>query len=197
MAARRWTSASALLTSSRTSLGKINGAKNLGVTATIVSDASGERLLLRSKTTGEASGFRMTATDVDGDNTDDAGLSRLVAGAATDYAADARATVNGIAVTSGSNTFSNTVSGVTFNALKVTTDPVDITVASDTSGVKQNIEAFVKAYNAANQALNQITDYDKDTKTAGLLQGDSSTVIIAGTCAWRCSRSQLKLRTLV
>ena len=49
---------------------------------------------------------------------------------------DARATVNGIAVTSSSNTFANTVAGVTFNALKETTDPVEITVSNDTSKVK-------------------------------------------------------------
>ncbi len=36
---------------------KINGA-NAGVTATVLSDASGERLLLRGKNTGEEAGFR-------------------------------------------------------------------------------------------------------------------------------------------
>lgn len=160
--------------------GKINGAK-AGVTATIVSDASGERLLLRSQSTGEEAGFRMTVTDTDGDDADGSGLSRLMDSATTIYAADAKATVNGIAVTSASNTFTNTVSGVTFNALKETAGPVEITVASDTSKVKENLDAFVKAYNAVNQALNTITAYDKDTKTAGLLQGDSSAVTLQNT----------------
>ncbi len=160
--------------------GKINGAK-AGVTATIVSDASGERLLLRSQTTGEESGFRMTVTDTDGSDTDGSGLSRLMDNATTSYAADAKATVNGIAVTSATNAFTNTVSGVTFNALKETTGPVEITVAGDTSKVKENLDAFVKAYNAVNQALNTITAYDKDTKTAGLLQGDSSAVTLQNT----------------
>ena len=160
--------------------GKINGAK-AGVTATIVADASGERLLLRSQTTGEESGFRMTVTDTDGSDTDGSGLSRLMDNATTSYAADAKATVNGIAVTSATNAFTNTVSGVTFNALKETTGPVEITVAGDTSKVKENLDAFVKAYNAVNQALNTITAYDKDTKTAGLLQGDSSAVTLQNT----------------
>ncbi len=44
---------------------KINGA-NAGVTATVLSDASGERLLLRSKNTGEDAGFRLSVTDADG-----------------------------------------------------------------------------------------------------------------------------------
>lgn len=160
--------------------GKINGAK-AGVTATIVSDASGERLLLRSQSTGEEAGFRMTVTDTDGNDADGSGLSRLMDNVATSYAEDAKATVNGIAVTSATNTFANTVSGVTFNALKVTTGPVEITVASDTSKVRENLDAFVKAYNAVNQALNTITSYDKETKTAGLLQGDSTAVSLQNT----------------
>lgn len=160
--------------------GKINGAK-AGVMATIVSDASGERLLLRSNTTGEAAGFKVSVTDADGDNTNAGGLSRLVAGATTEYAANALAKINDIVVTSSTNTFTNTVSGVTFNALKETTAPVTVTVAPDTSAVKQNLESFVKAYNAANQALNQITDYNSETKVSGLLQGDSSTVALQNT----------------
>lgn len=160
---------------------KINGAK-AGVTATIVSDASGERLLLRSKATGEESGFRMTVkTDADGDAADTAGLSRLVAGATTEYGANARAKVNGIDVTSSSNVFANTVAGVTFTAVKETTAPITVTVAKDSSAVKANLENFVKAYNAVNQALNQITAYDKDTQTAGLLQGDTTAVALQNT----------------
>jgi flagellar hook-associated protein 2 len=152
--------------------GKINGA-NAGVTATILSDASGERLLLRSKTTGEDAGFRMSVTDSDGSLADTTGLSRLTAGASVDYGVDAQATVNGIAVTSATNQFES-VAGVTFTALKLTTAPVDVTVAQDTTAVKANVDAFVKAYNTLNNALNDITKYDKENKTAGLLQGDST-----------------------
>jgi len=160
---------------------KINGAK-AGVTATIVSDASGERLLLRSKATGEESGFRMTVkTDADGDAADTTGLSRLVVGATTEYGANARAKVNGIDVTSSSNVFANTVAGVTFTAVKETTAPITVTVAKDSSAVKANLENFVKAYNAVNQALNQVTAYDKDTQTAGLLQGDTTAVALQNT----------------
>ncbi len=75
---------------------KINGS-NGGVTASILSDASGERLLLRSKTTGEEAGFRLSVmeggdTDIaSAGNTDATGLSRLVAGTlVTQAAADAR-----------------------------------------------------------------------------------------------------------
>lgn len=162
-------------------VGKINDA-NAGVTATILSDASGERLVLRSAQTGAQNGFNLSVVDGDGNNTDAAGLSRLVVGSTTtNYAADAKATVNGIAVTSASNAFTNTVAGVTFTALQTTTDAVQVNVAQDTSVVTKNVNAFVTAYNAVNQALNQITSYDASTQTAGLLQGDSTAVNLQNT----------------
>ncbi len=156
---------------------KINGA-NAGVTATILSDASGDRLLLRGKNTGAAAGFNLSVTsDADANTTDALGLSRLVNGSVTDQAAqDAAATINGIAVTSSTNTFANKVSGVTFTAVKQTTGPVTITIDKDTSQVQKNIQAFVDAYNAVNGVLNEATKYDAGTKTAGLLQGDSTTL---------------------
>ncbi|MCL5742238.1 MAG: flagellar filament capping protein FliD [Acidovorax defluvii] len=163
---------------------KINGS-GAGVTATILTDASGERLLLRSKSTGEESGFRLSVLEgADADpqsagNTDASGLSRLVAGTVvTQAAADAKATVNGIAVTSGTNTFASTISGVTFKAEQVTTAPIEITVGKDETAIQSNVDAFVKAYNAINQLLQDATKYDAKTQSAGLLQGDSTTVAL-------------------
>jgi len=136
---------------------KINGA-DAGVTASVLTDASGERLLLRGKNTGEESGFRLSvfeggdADPLSTQNTDATGLSRLVSGSSiTQSAQNARATVNGIAVTSATNTFANTVSGVTFKAEQVTASPIDITVTKDNSAVRKNIDDFVSAYNAINQ----------------------------------------------
>jgi flagellar hook-associated protein 2 len=115
-------------------------------------------------------------------NTDASGLSRLVAGSTvTQAAANAKATVNGIAVSSATNTFATTISGVTFKAEQVTTAPIDITVSKDTSAVQSNIDAFVKSYNAINQLLQEATKYDAKTKTAGLFQGDSTTVALQNT----------------
>jgi flagellar hook-associated protein 2 len=163
---------------------KINGA-GAGVTATILTDASGERLLLRSKSTGEESGFRLSVLEgADADpqsagNTDATGLSRLVAGATvTQAAADAKAIVNGIAVTSGTNTFASTISGVTFKAEQATTAPIEITVGKDEAAIQSNIDGFVKAYNDINQLLQDATKYDAKTNSAGLLQGDSTAVAL-------------------
>lgn len=158
---------------------KINGA-NAGVTATVLSDVSGDRLLLSGKNTGLAAGFQLSVTsDTDGDPADALGLSRLVNGSTTNQAAaNATATINGIGVSSATNVFANSVAGVTFTAVKETTAPVTLTIAKDTSAVKKNIEDFVKAYNEINGVLNEATKYDQATKTGGLLQGDSTTLAL-------------------
>lgn len=157
----------------------INGA-GAGVSATVLTDASGDRLLLRSTSTGLNAAFTLAVTsDADGNTADASGLSRMVVGSTTTQAAaDAQATVNGIAVTSASNTFASTVSGVTFTALKVTTAPTEITITKDTSAVQSNIDAFVKAYNDINQLIGEATKYDAATKSAGLLQGDSTVITL-------------------
>lgn len=156
---------------------KINGA-NAGVTATVLTDASGERLLLRGKNTGVEAGYQMSVlSDDDGLPADTLGLSRLVVGSTTNQQAlNAAATINGIAVSSSTNTFANSVSGVTFTAVKETTGPVTVTIAKDTSAVQANVDAFVKAYNEVNTVLNEATKYDASTKTGGLLQGDATTL---------------------
>ena len=161
---------------------KINDAK-AGVTATVLRDANGERLLLRSDSTGEASGFRIQVAE-DGASP---GLSRLsfdpegaaglgMAATASQYGQNAKASINGIAVESATNTFTDTIPGLSFTASQVTTAPVDVSVSADTAAMKKSIQDFVTAYNAVNDLLSASTKYDDATKKAGALQGDSTTV---------------------
>ncbi len=158
---------------------KINGA-DASVTATVLTDASGERLLLRSKSTGELSGFNLTAVEggAPAGDTDMTGLSRLttINGAMTQSATDAKATVNGIAVSSATNSFDATISGVTFKAEQITVAPIEISVSKDNTAVQTKVDDFVKAYNAINQLLQDATKFDPGTKSAGLLQGDSTAI---------------------
>lgn len=161
---------------------KINDAK-AGVTATVLRDANGERLLLRSDSTGEASGFRIQVAE-DGASP---GLSRLsfdpqlsaglgMAATTPQYGQNAKASINGIAVESATNTFTDTIPGLSFTASQVTTAPVDVSVSADTAAMKKSVQDFVTAYNAINDLLSASTKYDDATKKAGALQGDSTTV---------------------
>jgi flagellar hook-associated protein 2 len=162
---------------------KINAA-NAGVRASIVTDASGARLSLTSTTTGADNGFRITATDDDGNNTDAAGLSRVAfdpAGGATQMsrtqaAANTAATINGIAVTSTTTTLTDVVEGMTFTLNKVTTSPVTVTVSRNNDALKGMVNNMIKAFNQLNGFLDEATKYDQSSKAAGLLQGDRTAV---------------------
>ena len=167
---------------------KINAAK-AGVTASLVNDASGSRLVMRSTETGTANAFRVTATDADGNNSDASGLSKLAydpsAGIGsmtqTQAAKDAKATIDGLAVTSSSNLLSDVVTGVTIKLAKVSTTAVDLTVASNTDSIKTAVTAFSDAYNNLNKYLTDQTKYDATAKKGSTLQGDSGTNALRAT----------------
>jgi len=161
---------------------KINDAK-AGVTATVLRDASGERLLVRSAATGEASGFRIQVAEDSGAP----GLSQLsfdpkdapgqgMAANTVQYGLNTQAKLNGIEVSSTDNTFANTIPGLKLTVSQVTTDEVNMTVGADTVAMKKNMQDFVDAYNAVNDLLSASTKYDSETKTAGVLQGDNTAV---------------------
>jgi flagellar hook-associated protein 2 len=152
----------------------INGA-NAGVTATIVNDGSGSpnRLVLTSTQTGEKSSMRIS---VDGDatlqnllNNDPAGTQNLKQTAA---AQNAKLNVNGIDVTSASNTVKEAIQGATLTL--VNTGKTGLSMKENTAGVKTAINDFVKAYNSLQSTAASLTTYDADTNTAAALVGDST-----------------------
>jgi flagellar hook-associated protein 2 len=164
---------------------KIN-ATNAGVTASVLSDASGARLVFRSTATGAANGFRIGVTDTDGNNSDGLGLSALAfdpsAGILTMAqalaAANASASLNNLPISSDSNTLSNVLDGMTLTLNKVTTAPVQVSAAQDKASMRKSMDTFVTAYNDLNKLLAEQTKYDAGSKTAGGLQGDSAAVSI-------------------
>lgn len=167
---------------------KINDAAG-GVSASIVKDASGARLVMSSSATGAANGFRITATDTgDGNNTDNAGVSSLAfdldpltATAGTDKkqdAANATATINGVEVTSSTNKFSDVLTGITFTVGKQTTTPVNVAVTQDNDTISKAVTDFATGYSALATLLKSNTKYDDATKTGGTLQGDGTALAL-------------------
>ncbi|SEF26860.1 flagellar filament capping protein FliD [Variovorax sp. NFACC27] len=152
----------------------INGA-NAGVTASIVNDGSGtpNRLVLTSSQTGEKSSMRIS---VDGDaalqnllNNDPAGTQNLKQTAA---AQNAKLNVNGIDITSATNTVKEAIQGATLTL--VNTGKTGLSMKENTASAKTAINDFVKAYNALQSTATSLTTYDADTNTAAALVGDST-----------------------
>lgn len=169
---------------------------NAGVTASIVNDANGARLVMRSVATGVASAVRVTATDGDGVNNDTGGLSALafdppnaapVVPPATGQMAqtlagkDTLASINGLAVTSASATLANVIDGVTLTVNSVTTTAATVTVGLDTATQRKAIADFAKALSDVNSYISTQTKYDATTKKAAALQGDRATLTVQST----------------
>jgi flagellar hook-associated protein 2 len=157
----------------------------IGVTASIVSDGSSNpyHLVLTSTKTGETSSMKITVAALDG-GTADTGLSNLLtydpagtqALTQTSAAQSTKLTVNGIAVTSPSNSVTGAIQGVTLAIGAV--GSTSVVVAKDTSSVKSAVTAFVKAYNDLNTTIKGLTSYDATTKAGGALLGDSGVLAI-------------------
>jgi len=160
---------------------KINGA-GAGVTATIVNDASGARLAIRSSSTGAENGFRITGTETAGDGNPGAGLAALSYDAAdgatpmqlNQSAGNAAATINGIAVSSASNTLDGVADGLTLTLQKTTSADVAVSVSADSGAVTGALNKFVSAFNSLSNYIHTQTKYDPTSKTGGVLQGDTT-----------------------
>lgn len=165
---------------------KINAA-SAPVSASVINDAAGARLVLRSRATGEAEGFRLQASDADGNLTDGAGLSRLLydpenqpgAGLALAQAAqDTVVTIDGVPVRSTNNTIANAIAGVTLNVSAETPAAVNVQIGANPETARKAIGTLVEAFNALDAALADALRYDARTREAGPLQGDSAIVTL-------------------
>lgn len=162
---------------------KINSS-NSGVTASVLTDANGARLVFRASSTGAAAGFRVSVDDMDGNNGDGLGLSALAfdpsAGILTMgqalAAANASATLNGMQISSATNTLNNVVDGISLTLGKVTTSPVQVNAKQDDTSIRKALDNFVKAYNDLNTLLTNQTKYDPNSRSSAPLQGDSAAV---------------------
>lgn len=139
----------------------INGASgNTGlVSAGVITVGGTPRLVLSSKNTGVAN-----TVSVDGSNATDAGLQAGFAPAARTTVKSAQDAIVWLGdptdpaatrLQQASNTFTN-IDGVAFTATKAQapgSDPVTLTVSSDSSGTAKNVQAFVDAYNKLKSAL--------------------------------------------
>jgi flagellar hook-associated protein 2 len=151
----------------------INGAK-AGVTASILNDGTGNRLILKSNETGLSNSIQVQASEVGG-----AGLSALAFDGSnpnmvqTQTAENASVTINGLEVTSPSNTISSALKGVTFNLLQAKPSQiVNININRNNDALTTKLSTFVEKYNALTAAVKSVSSYDAATKKGGVLLGD-------------------------
>ena len=142
---------------------------NSGVVATVINGVNGTQLQLSSSKTGVANAFTISAG-----TGSSAGLTAL-AGQLSEPGAfeaqDAKLSLDGIAITSASNSVTGALNGVTIALTK--TGDTKLNVTQDNSSAQTAVQGFVDAYNAYNTAVQQL-DYDPSTKAIGALFGDTT-----------------------
>jgi flagellar hook-associated protein 2 len=136
--------------------------QNTGVRASVINDANGARLSLVSETTGVPGDIAVSG------NTTNLTFNKAVTGT------NASLVVDGVPISSTSNTVTGVLNGVTLNlAAPAPASPVTLTVGPDTSKASDAISKFVSAYNTAIKDINTQFQVDS-TGGGGPLEADGS-----------------------
>ena len=161
-----------------------------GISANIVNEEEGSRLVLSSTTTGAGSDISLggiAELAIDGTTQ----MSGTGAGFISAKAQDAELTIDGLKVKSASNTVGNAISGMTLELTGVsakasgatTGTPTAVTVAADSDGLKKSVQSFVDAYNTLQKAITSLTSTSRDSDdklVLGPLTNDPTTRSLLG-----------------
>lgn len=139
------------------------------VVATVVTGESEARLTITARATGEDNAIQISQSGGDG------GLAALVNGLTPlQQARDAEALIDGVLVTSSTNTISGAIVGVDVTIVAADPDEAtQLTVDYDRTAARKTIEDLVKGYNAVVDAIKSVSSYDVSTKVGGPLFGDA------------------------
>lgn len=135
-----------------TTLATLSAAVNaaaIGVSASVITDSSGSRLSIVSGTSGAAGQLSIASS-----------LSSASSGSITfpstsgEVGQDAQLTVDGVSITSSSNTVTNAIPGVSFQLLASSSTPVQVQITDDTTSIGTAVNSFVSAYNTVIKDIN-------------------------------------------
>ncbi|HTX40928.1 MAG TPA: flagellar filament capping protein FliD [Acidobacteriaceae bacterium] len=125
-------------------------AGDYGVTATVVPGASGSQLALLSDTSGASGAVTIDASDLTDSTTGDA-----ITFSQQQQGQDASFSVDGVSMTSSSNTVTTGIPDVTMQLLSAApSESVQVEIATDNSDVESAVSSFVSAYNTVMDDLN-------------------------------------------
>jgi flagellar hook-associated protein 2 len=151
-----------------------------GITANIITDKTGSRLVFSSTNTGANSDISVKGSGAVGSLLDITGTAKLdtndpnSAGYITGLAKDAEVLIDGLTITSKTNKVDSAISGLTLDLVAQGTSTV--TVATNTEGLKTSLQSFVDAFNtlvSLTKSLTTATLQSDGTYKNAALTGDS------------------------
>ena len=120
-------------------------AAGIGVTATILTDTNGARLSVVSNTNGSAGTLTVSGSLTD---TSSPSGNQSVLFNQVQAGQDATLQVDGVSITSASNTVTSAIPGVTFQLLSANqNEPVQVIIANNNSSIESGLSTFVNDYN--------------------------------------------------
>ena len=170
-----------------TLLGKVSSAVNnatgAGIRASIIKDSSStSRMVFTSTETG--ADYEMTLSDTSGGLLSAIGINDSVAanGTTGGYVYDtselnAIATIDGITVTSNTNTLEDVVTGLTISLKKqqeIGETPITVNAENDVEGIKEKLQEFIDAYNGVLDFIKTNTAVNTTTYERSAFSGDYS-----------------------
>ncbi len=138
--------------------------QNIGVTASVIQDANGYRLALVSNSSGAPGDITVSSNTGTGLN-----FTKAVTGT------NASLVVDGIPISSASNTVSNVINGVTLSLGSAAPNTsVAVNVSPDTSQATTAINNFVSAWNTVITEINNQFKVASDGSGGGALEADNT-----------------------
>ncbi|MFN2329081.1 MAG: flagellar filament capping protein FliD [Chromatocurvus sp.] len=142
---------------------------NTSVSAAVLNEDGGSRLILTARNTGAANSIAIAATGGDG------GLSALTTTTELQAASDAVVNVDTFTFSSPSNRVDGIIEGLTLDLVKADPGNVQtVTIAEDRSAAVDKVRGLVERLNALTSATGRVASYDADTGEAGPLLGDAT-----------------------
>ncbi len=151
------------LTTLAQSINALSTKNGWGVTASVVTDASGSRLAFYSLATGSPGALSVS------NNTTNLTFEPPVGGT------DSLFTVSGIPYSTTTNTVTDAIPDVTLNLQAADSGlPVQVTVGPNTTGITSAVTTFVNAYNTVVSDINSQFAFNPATNSQGTLGSDNS-----------------------
>ena len=151
------------LTTLASSINQQSATNIWGITAAVVTDATGSRLTITSQATGTPGALAIT------NNTTSLNFNAPSGGT------NASLSIAGVPYSSTSNTITGGIAGVTLNlATAAPGETVEVAVGPDTQQATQAINDFVNAYNQVINDINQQFTVNASTNSQGPLGSDTA-----------------------
>jgi flagellar hook-associated protein 2 len=138
-----------------------NAPDNKGVSASLITDSGGVRLMLTAQQTGNAGALTLSSADSNG--------ASFISTSVVQPAKQAHIQIDGFDYYGDSNTVSNAISGVTLSLQATSASASPLTLSYNQQAAANAVQAFVTAYNAVARNISTQAGYNSITQTAGPL----------------------------